>query len=181
MMKITMTRTLTVATLLFLLSSASAQTQMLKGTFGSYTLLGCYHIKEGVRCDFDYAPSVTMRLNWSTNSFKTVTATGANITASKVAVAGSGWSTQPEGVSAYKNVNIKVSALFPLPANTATLRVLASESGHLEDVPVRNPSGQTSAPAASQGVNLAGNWNATLSNCRQINDREAVCTANLRR
>ena len=150
---------------------------------GQYKLGACYGTKEGVRCDLTYTltKKQTLDLSASYHNFSAFTADGTKVNP-KVSLAGGDWSSYPS-TKVYSGTPVKVSLLFNIPSNITSLAALAIGDENVQRVPVR-PFGTPAAPAqaaAPTPLNIAGNWNATLTNCRQNGPGVVVCTATLRK
>jgi len=103
---------------------------------------------------------------------------GGNLNASKVAVGGTGWATTTNMLKVFRGAPVQVSALFELPGTTSSLRILSVNGSRADNVAVKG----AAAPAVdSSSVNLAGNWNATLTDCKQTSPGVVVCTATLKK
>lgn len=76
-----------------------------------------------------------------------------------------------------------MSVLFAAPVNTTRFVSLVALGTPIRDVVVRGVAAPapvaTPAPAPAQ-INIAGTWNATLTNCKQ-SGATVVCIATLRK
>lgn len=163
---------------------AGAQKITFESNKNFYMLQGCYFIKEGLRCDLTYTAAADGRVYFNADSFEVVTVDGSNIEGEKIAAAGGGWTNSTSYINVYSGVPIKLSVLFKdVPTSNRTLAVFAAYKSSVRNVTIGGatpaPAPATAAPA--QTINIAGNWNATLTNCKQTSAGVVVCTATLRK
>lgn len=165
------------------LAGGVAGAQTWQGSNGTYTLSGCYQTKDGVRCDFVYSVKSDSGLTWIPSSFETVTPEGGNLKASAISVGGKPFERYGASVNAYRGVPVKLSVLFDLPKTQNAFRVLTISGERVDNVPIRGAAGTPTAPAPATAatLNIAGNWTATLTNCKQSAANTVVCTATLRK
>lgn len=154
---------------------------------GQYKLGACYGTKDGVRCDLTYTllKKQTLDAFIDHREFSVFLTDGTKVSPS-ISVGGSNW-TDYKSVKVYNGTPIKVSLLFNVPANTSLFASLAIGDENIRNIPVRPlgaPAVATPAPAApaqAVNINISGNWNASLTNCRQSAPGVVVCTATLRK
>lgn len=165
------------------LAGGVAGAQTWQGSNGTYTLSGCYQTKDGVRCDFVYSVKSDGSIFFSESSFETVTPEGGNLKASTISVGGRPFERYGASIKAYKGVPIKLSVLFDLPKTQSSFRILNVYGERVDNVPIRGAAGTPTAPAPATAatLNIAGNWTATLTNCKQSAANTVVCTATLRK
>ncbi|GGI77216.1 hypothetical protein [Deinococcus wulumuqiensis] len=178
-----MTKILWRTTLVLALAGGMVGAQTWQGSNGTYALSGCYQTKDGVRCDFVYSVRSDSGLTWVPSSFETVTPDGGNLKASAISVGGKPFERYGASVNAYRGVPVKLSVLFDLPKTQNTFRVLTISGERVDNVPIRSTTGAqvASAPTTAANLNIAGNWTATLTNCKQSAANTVVCTATLRK
>ncbi|WP_119673406.1 hypothetical protein [Deinococcus sp. RM] len=171
--------------LLIAVAAGAAQAQTVEGDGGKYQLQGCYKVKEGVQCDLTFtADKDGAQRQFNPSQFQAVTPDGKSYVDPNTATAGGAWEFYyGPNVTLYKGVPIKVSLLFR-DVSASQLSVLALEGTAIRNVPVRaSAAAAPPSPAATTPaqVNLAGNWSATLTNCRQTSPGVVVCTATLKK
>lgn len=175
--------------MIFTLASGVAGAQTLKTENGELRISTCYGTLDGVQCDALYylTKKQSLDVTFYSSSF---TATLPNGDQASPTVS-SGGKTSFGSFTDFKaqfNAPVKVSLLFNVPNATPSLRTLALDNERVENVPIRasasaipTPAPVASAPAPAQTINIAGNWSATLTNCKQASAGVVVCTATLRK
>lgn len=154
---------------------------------GQYRLNACYGTKDGIQCDLTYilGKKQTIDLDVDYGDFSAFTSDGTKASP-KISIAGKDWGSYPSSVQVYNGTPVKVSLLFNIPANTPSLASLAIGDENIKNIPVRPLGSPANASVVtpvqnSQAINLVGNWNATLSNCRQTASGIFTCNATLKK
>lgn len=155
--------------------------QNIEADNGVYSIQGCYVVASSVRCDLTFTPSENFKGTVWRRSFNAVTADGQSAEASAVSVGGNTF-TENNGVMStfYKGVTVKISVLYPVPTTTTMLRVIGVDGQGMNNIAVRGAAAPAPATAPA-AINLAGNWSATLSNCKAAANNTVVCTATLKK
>lgn len=165
------------------LGASMAGAQTLTTSNGSLQITACYGIHEGVQCDALYflTKKPTLNASFTSNDFMAVLPNGKQV---KPLLS---YGNKDEYISAIQftaqaNKPAKLSLSLDIPNTTTSIKSLTLGNAKIENVMVR-PMPTPPAPAATTvapPTNLA-KWSASLTNCRQTNPDEMVCTATLKK
>lgn len=143
---------------------------------GAYDLQACYGVEQGTKCDFLYTPLEERSMFFQTSWFVAVAVDGRNVSAQALSVANANWTAYPSSIKTFRNVPVKVSALFPTSATT--FPVVTVSGSAIRNVPVGSgvrPATPVQAPAAP----AASAYDAVMTNCAAKAGGVLVCTATL--
>ncbi|WP_189062756.1 hypothetical protein [Deinococcus arenae] len=162
---------------------AGAQTTVTSDD-GTYQLLGCAVQNKQVVCDVTY----TLTKDGVTSKyFNDVSVFGVDGTLKEPKVISFGGTyrgtSMRAGGNVYKGIPVRLSIVTELPVTTTVVRALVLDQGgqvRWENIPVRGATASTPSPVPA-AVNIAGNWTASLTNCKTTTPGVVVCTATLRK
>lgn len=167
---------------LVLVGAAGAQTKI-STEEGDYQLLGCYVQNKQVLCDVTFTLTSENQKSKYYQNTSVFSTDGTEVRPIEFVYAGkvhkdSGvW----PGGTIYKGIPVKLTIMTGLAATSTSVRALILDNGNArwDNIAVR--SATVPAPvAATATINIAGNWTAALTNCKQ-NGATVVCIATLRK
>lgn len=168
-------------------SVAQAQTWSNTDAGTSTTFKGCKTQEDSFVCTF--AVSLTgsedsKRVEFCAGSVLAVTSSGNSIPSSRKRFGTDDGSWGCDSTTVYKGVPFLVGFVFDkVPGglkNVARISYYGKVINPTASMPTPTPT-PAPPPAPAANLNIAGNWNATLSNCKQTAANTVVCTATLRK
>lgn len=160
--------------------ASGAGAQSVETYSGKYSISACFAVKDGIQCDMTYTGKSNGRGTFDADEFQAVTPDGRIFDGKSISVGGKPWGSSFYGVDWFEAVPFKISVVFPAPTSTTRFAAVAAYDNAMNNVAVRTAA-TPPAPAPAATLNIAGNWNATLTNCKQTSPGVVVCTATLKK
>lgn len=154
---------------------------------GRYQLLGCYTQEKKVLCDVTFTLTKGDSMDKYHEDTTVFAVDGTQTQPTEFVYAGKVHTVSyvNPGGTVYKDIPVKLTVVTGLPSTASTVRALIMDKGNVrwDNIPVRGaaaPAPVAAPTPAPATINIAGTWNATLTNCKQSGNA-VVCTATLRK
>lgn len=148
------------------------------------TFNGCKTGGDGFICNYSVAYTGAedkKELRFCTYEVKAVTTSGNTIDATTKRFGTNDTVSGCDSIDVYKGVPLKLEMIFrEVPGGLANVARI-NYYGKILNVAAAPVSTSTPASTPAANMNIAGNWSATLSNCKQTAANTVVCTATLRK
>ncbi|RJF71410.1 hypothetical protein D3875_07330 [Deinococcus cavernae] len=170
------------------LSTGVAGAQKFEVEDGVISLVGCYQVKNDVKCDLTYTSKTdNNRIRLYKSAFQVVTPSGDSRYPDIIGLGANDQDGKSYAFSALNNtfsgVPVKGTLIFQNLKVSSLAVFSVSGADAIRNVPVRGSgaSAPVATPAPVQQVNLSGNWQGTLSNCRAAGNNTYVCAITIKK